>query len=64
MSIWEKMGFGGYKGFSHASDQLLRGAVELAGDLGCERGYRSSAAGDPAAGSRCGGTIPDQQTDL
>ena len=37
MSIWEKMGFGGYKGFSHASDQLLRGAVELAGDLGCEQ---------------------------
>ena len=24
MSIWEKLGFGGYKGFSHESDQLLR----------------------------------------
>ena len=36
MSIWEKMGFGGYKGFSRESDHLLRSAVELAGDLGCE----------------------------
>lgn len=27
MSIWEKLGFGGYKGFSHESDQLLRSAV-------------------------------------
>ena len=32
MSIWEKMGFGGYKGFSHEADRLLRSAVELAGD--------------------------------
>ena len=31
MSIWEKMGFGGYKGFSHEADRLLRSAVELAG---------------------------------
>ena len=37
MSIWEKLGFGGYKGFSHESDQLLRSAVELAGNLGCEK---------------------------
>ena len=37
MSIWEKMGFGGYKGFSRESDHLLRSAVELAGDLGCEK---------------------------
>lgn len=37
MSIWERMGFGGYKGFSRESDQLLRSAVELAGDLGCEK---------------------------
>lgn len=37
MSIWEKMGFGGYKGFSHEADRLLRSAVELAGNLGCER---------------------------
>ena len=37
MSIWEKLGFGGYKGFSHESDQLLRAAVELAGGLGCEK---------------------------
>ena len=37
MSIWEKLGFGGYKGFSHESDQLLRTAVELAGDFGCEK---------------------------
>ena len=37
MSIWEKLGFGGYKGFSREADQLLRGAVELAGDLGCEK---------------------------
>ena len=22
MSIWEKMGFGGYKGFSHEADRL------------------------------------------
>ena len=37
MSIWEKMGFGGYKGFSHEADRLLRSAVELAGNLGCEK---------------------------
>ena len=37
MSIWEKMGFGGYKGFSHEADRLLRRAVELAGNLGCEK---------------------------
>ena len=41
MSIWEKLGFGGYKGFSHESDQLLRSAVELAGNLCgfCRRNY-------------------------
>ena len=37
MSIWKKMGFGGYKGFSHEADRLLRSAVELAGNLGCEK---------------------------
>ena len=37
MSIWEKMGFGGYRGFSHESELLLRGAVELAGALGREK---------------------------
>ena len=37
MSIWEKLGFGGYKGFTRESDQLLRSAVELAGDLGCDK---------------------------
>ena len=37
MSIWEKIGFGGYKGFSHEADRLLRSAVELAGNLGCEK---------------------------
>ena len=37
MSIWEKLGFGSYKGFSQESEQLLRQAVELAGGLGCEK---------------------------
>ena len=37
MSIWEKLGFGGYKGFSHESDQLLRSAVELAGNLAAKK---------------------------
>ena len=37
MSIWEKLGFGSYKGFSRESEQLLRQAVELAGGLGCEK---------------------------
>ena len=37
MSIWEKMGFGGYRGFSRESAGLLRTAVELAGDFGCEK---------------------------
>ena len=46
MSIWEKLGFGGYKGFSHESDQLLRSAVELAGNLGCCLLYTSDAADD------------------
>ena len=34
MSIWEKMGFGGYRGFSRESAGLLRTAVELAGNFG------------------------------
>ena len=29
MSIWEKLGFGSYKGFSREAEQLLRQAVEL-----------------------------------
>ena len=37
MSIWEKMGFGGYRGFSRESAGLLRTAVELAGNFGCEK---------------------------
>ena len=37
MSIWEKLGFGSYKGFSREAEQLLRQAVELAGGLGCEK---------------------------
>ena len=37
MSIWEKLGFGGYKGFSREAAQLLQAAVELAGGLGCEK---------------------------
>ena len=32
-----KLGFGGYKGFSHESDQLLRSAVELAGNLAAKK---------------------------
>ena len=35
MSIWERISFGGYRGFSRESSGLLRTAVELAGDLGC-----------------------------
>ena len=37
MSIWERISFGGYRGFSRESSGLLRTAVELAGDLGCEK---------------------------
>ena len=37
MSIWEKLGFGGYKGFSREAAQLLQAAVELAGGLGYEK---------------------------
>lgn len=65
MSIWEKMGFGGYKGFSHEADRLLRSAVELAGNLGCRKGrHQPSAAGDPAAGSGRSSAVSGRQTDL
>ena len=37
MSIWEKLGFGSYKGFSREAELLLRQAVELAGGLGVKR---------------------------
>ena len=37
MSIWEKLGFGGYRGFSREAEQLLQQAVELAGSFGCSQ---------------------------
>ena len=37
MSIWEKLGFGGYRGFSREAEQLLQQAVELAGNFGCSQ---------------------------
>ena len=37
MSIWEKLGFGGYRGFSREAAQLLQQAVELAGSFGCSQ---------------------------
>lgn len=37
MKIWEKFGFGGYKGFSHQADELLQQSLQLAGGLGCEK---------------------------
>ena len=37
MSIWEKLGFGGYRGFSREAEQLLQQAVELAGSFGCRQ---------------------------
>ena len=37
MSIWEKLGFGGYRGFSREAEQLLQQAVELAGSLAAVR---------------------------
>ena len=37
MSIWEKLGFGGYRGFSRKAEQLLQQAVELAGSFGCSQ---------------------------
>lgn len=37
MKIWEKFGFGGYKGFSHQADGLLQQSLQLAGGLGCEK---------------------------
>lgn len=65
MSIWEKMGFGGYKGFSHEADRLLRSAVELAGNLGCEKADTSHLLRpDPAAGSGRSSAVSDRQTDL
>ena len=37
MDIWEKLGIGGYRGFSRASGQLLQQALQLAGSYGCEK---------------------------
>ena len=37
MSIWEKMGFGGYKGFSHEADRLLRSAKRQIPAICCWR---------------------------
>mgnify|MGYP004624221683 FL=1 len=38
MSIWERMGLGGgYRGFSQEAGRLLQQAVELAGNLGCQK---------------------------
>ena len=37
MSIGEKLGFGGYRGFSREAEQLLQQAVELAGSFGCSQ---------------------------
>ncbi len=37
MKIWEKLGLGGYRGFSRESDRLLQQAVQLAGGFGSEK---------------------------
>ena len=37
MGIWEKLGVGGYRGFSQTAARLLQQAVELAGNYGCEK---------------------------
>ena len=37
MGIWEKLGFGGYRGFSGAAAQLLQQAVQIAGNYGYEK---------------------------